>query len=669
MKQDESNLIRRLVSHTYFPVMLIVIVNLLIGIFIFRDYGESWDERRRYRYGADSISAYLGGGDPDPNLTSDDKGPAYVMLAKIGADALQILRPDLYEMEGFHFMHFLTFQFGLIFLYMLCLRLMSKWVAAGAVLLTSTQPLIWGHAFINPKDLPFMTFFMGAIALGLAMVDAFLRDYPQGELNPYPLQEGDGIIGWELWRAEWRSLSRRVQTFLLLFVAGGLLIFIGLTVFSAYPKNLIADQVLWAYSADPNTWIGRLFARFAENARAVPAGDYVHKTLAFYPYLVIAYVLAALGFLVVLTRRYFPEAIAWFGRYWLKPALRLRPYAAIFQSSGPRNSLLLAALLLGLTTSIRVLGPAAGFLVALYFLFKAGRKAVPALLVYFALAAVVVYISWPELWGSPISAFWENLRVAADFPWTQKVRFNGLDYFPYELPRSYLPALIAIQFTEPAVLLFLGGLLVALYRFWRRPGERLFLALLGVWFFLPFGLIILLRPSIYDNFRHFLFILPPLFVFAGLALEALFHWIRRPALSLAILIILLLPGVYWGVRLHPYQYVYYNQFVGGVGGVYRRYELDYWVTSYREAVNELNQIAPENAKVYVEGAAQIAREYVRPDIEVYRPIRSEPLDEAFYDYALLPTRNDKDIKFFKDSPIVLEVGREGSIFAVVKKIE
>ena len=669
MKQNEASLIRRLVSHTYFPVMLIVLANLLIGIFVFRDYGESWDERRRYRYGADSLSAYLGGGEIDPTLTGDEKGPAYVMLAVIGANVLQIFRPGLYEMEAFHFMHFLAFQLGLIFFYMLCRRVLSRWVAAGTVLLFSTQPLIWGHAFINPKDLPFMTFFMGTIALGLNMVDAFLREFPRGEVDPYPAQEGDRLIAWSLWRAEWRALSRSKRAALLLVVGAALLGFIGLTVFSAYPKNLIADGIVWAYSADPGTLVGGIFARYAENIQAVPAGDYVHKALAYYPYLVIFYALFVLCVILVLLRRFFPDATGWTWRYWIRPLLRLRPYAAIFKTGGTRNALLLAALLLGLTTSIRVLGPAGGVLVALYFLLKSGRKAVPALLVYFACAAVIVYLSWPELWGSPLTTFWDNLLKAAEFPWTQKVRFGGLDYFPYELPRSYLPVLLSIQFTEPVLLLFFGGLLAAISRIFRRSGEWPLIALLAVWFFLPFGLVILFRPSLYDNFRHFLFITPPIFVFAGMALEALFRWLHRPVLSLAIMVALLLPGIFWGARLHPYQYVYYNQFVGGVGGVYRQYELDYWVTSYREAILNLNQIATENAKVYVDGAAQIAREYVRPDLEVYRPVRREALDEAFYDYAILPTRNDKDFKFFKEAPVILQVGREGTVFTVVKAIE
>ena len=31
---------------------------------------------------------------------------------------------------------------------------------------------MWGHSFINPKDIPFMTFFLASIYFGLKMLDA-----------------------------------------------------------------------------------------------------------------------------------------------------------------------------------------------------------------------------------------------------------------------------------------------------------------------------------------------------------------------------------------------------------------------------------------------------------------------------------------------------------------
>ena len=41
------------------------------------------------------------------------------------------------------------------------------------------------------------------------------------------------------------------------------------------------------------------------------------------------------------------------------------------------------------------------------------------------------------------------------------------------------------------------------------------------------------------------------------------------------------------VRLHPYQYLFYNPLVGGLEGAARRYATDYWVNIMPEAVADL----------------------------------------------------------------------------------
>ena len=41
------------------------------------------------------------------------------------------------------------------------------------------------------------------------------------------------------------------------------------------------------------------------------------------------------------------------------------------------------------------------------------------------------------------------------------------------------------------------------------------------------------------------------------------------------------------VRLHPYEYLFYNALVGGLEGASRRYDLDYWFSSMPEALNQL----------------------------------------------------------------------------------
>ena len=70
------------------------------------------------------------------------------------------------------------------------------------------------------------------------------------------------------------------------------------------------------------------------------------------------------------------------------------------------------------------------------------------------------------------------------------------------------------------------------------------------------------------------------------------------------------------VQLHPYEYAYYNSYVGGTGGAQGQYELEYWCTSYREAMHQLNSLAMPGDKVMALGIDRAARPFAREDITV-----------------------------------------------------
>ena len=132
--------------------------------------------------------------------------------------------------------------------------------------------------------------------------------------------------------------------------------------------------------------------------------------------------------------------------------------------------------------------------------------------------------------------------------------------------------------------------------------------------------------------------------------------------------LLVSPGIYWGVNLHPYQYVYYNNIVGGVGGAFRNYEMDYWQTSYREAAGYLNSAAPENANVIVWGADHLVKTYDRLDLQVQQYKRSTPPESYPEGYVVISTRHDKDLSLFPDAKILLQIERDGATLAVVKEL-
>jgi hypothetical protein len=118
--------------------------------------------------------------------------------------------------------------------------------------------------------------------------------------------------------------------------------------------------------------------------------------------------------------------------------------------------------------------------------------------------------------------------------------------------------------------LFLVGLIAAASR-WRTQWGLLLLA--AGWFAVPLAALVVGDAVLYDNFRQILFILPPVFLLAGIALDR----IRSPQLAIVLSGLCVLPGVLGIVRLFPYEYAYYNSFVGGTAPRFERY----WGTDRR----------------------------------------------------------------------------------------
>jgi hypothetical protein len=194
-----------------------------------------------------------------------------------------------------------------------------------------------------------------------------------------------------------------------------------------------------------------------------------------------------------------------------------------------------------------------------------------------------------------------------------------------------------------------------------REPSMLFVA----WFLIPAAYIIGSGSPLYDNGRQLYFLLPPLFLMAGIALDRLFLVFPHPAVKAAIILACALPGVLIGARLYPYEYVYYNILTGGTGGAFRTYEMDYLGTSLRELTAHMNSIAPPGARVLVFGPQQIVAGYARPDIQTDIP--GDATGTGF-DYAVLLTRENLDERRCRGSKTIAEIGRRGAIFAVLKQI-
>jgi hypothetical protein len=136
----------------------------------------------------------------------------------------------------------------------------------------------------------------------------------------------------------------------------------------------------------------------------------------------------------------------------------------------------------------------------------------------------------------------------------------------------------------------------------------------------------------------------------------------------SIILVILLPNIFWLVRLHPYQYIYYNSLVGGVGGAFRDYEMDYWGISYKGAAEFLNENAPSGSQVIVWGPDHLVTNLIRPDIRVieFRQVSEEKDQNA--DYAVISTRHNKDETLYPEAKTIYSEGRDGAIFVVIKQL-
>lgn len=143
----------------------------------------------------------------------------------------------------------------------------------------------------------------------------------------------------------------------------------------------------------------------------------------------------------------------------------------------------------------------------------------------------------------------------------------------------------------------------------------------------PLGFALLADPTLYNGVRHFTFVVPPLAVASAIGLRHVWHGClhRHGREAALVLIVALLMGdhLFTLIRLHPYEYVFYNRLAGGLPGAARKWELDYWSSSLREASEQLNDYVekegnPDHRTYLVAVCAEPiqAEAYLAPGLDV-----------------------------------------------------
>ena len=291
-------------------------------------------------------------------------------------------------------------------------------------------------------------------------------------------------------------------------------------------------------------------------------------------------------------------------------------------------------------------------------------------------------------WGTLIAyalmlAFWPYAVIKPFLGPFQALEWFSRDVPPY--PMGYIPKHLFAKLPELALLLAAIGLCIGIRILYSRGLTKQFASTLshGLVAFavvFPLAYAIITQPRLYDEVRHFLFVIPPLFCLLGITMNLVVESILRKRASVRL--VLIVPAAYLVfhtllmIKLHPYEYVYYNRIIGGVAGASGKgYVTEYWATSYKEAVKELTrylqtrdgtEFASKRYKILV-GPAAAGAIYYFPANFVYFPANAAAFREVFdadaylsiTRYGLEPNKGTK----------IVEVGRFGIPFAVARQLK
>src|SRR5687767_6568380 len=158
-----------------------------------------------------------------------------------------------------------------------------------------TQPVLWGHAFINPKDIPLLSLLLLSVYLGLRMHDSLF-------------ERGAGSF-WESFSQAWRDLTPRTRLLLLIATTVWLVLiavlFGGTPLIHGWIDNAVRD------AANGET---SLITQIAPRIQRVAPEIYVEKFFVFFLRIRAISLLIVTAIVISLYHHHLPIALRTLGR-------------------------------------------------------------------------------------------------------------------------------------------------------------------------------------------------------------------------------------------------------------------------------------------------------------------------------------------------------------------
>jgi len=249
---------------------------------------------------------------------------------------------------------------------------------------------------------------------------------------------------------------------------------------------------------------------------------------------------------------------------------------------------------------------------------------------------------WPYALQSPVKNVLESYHVMAHFPDTFRQIFEGevewSDYMPwYYLPKSML-------ITIPLIVLTGLALFIIFSRHLFKNGKVVLYGFVIFTVLFPIIFVIYEKSNLYSSWRQFLFIYPGIVLLAAIGFHYFFEDLKRKYFIWGAVVwfaVLSIHPLKFMILNHPYYYLYYNQFVGGLKGAYANYETDYYYVSQTKASEWLIDYLKVKK---IEGPVKVKATYSvqwlfrnHPEIRTSY-FRYEERSQSDWDYAIVVNR-------------------------------
>ena len=224
-------------------------------------------------------------------------------------------------------------------------------------------------------------------------------------------------------------------------------------------------------------------------------------------------------------------------------------------------------------------------------------KSLKDIFIIVILSLSVLFSFWFNAYENPLYTLIESIKQTINLtkgPETSII--NGGVYNTIDTPRNYLATFYLNRF--PIFLIILNILFLILLFFknsyfsekYKLFNKKIIFNFLII--FIPVSIAIIIKVTLYDDFRLFLFLIPFLSLFSAISLNFLIENFNKHIIYKTVLVLVLSTFLLFlerFIRLTPYQYDFSNYSQVDYKNTRDLYQHDFWATSYKELVKKIVQ--------------------------------------------------------------------------------